>query len=113
MNGYTLLCIAVAALLIFLFVMYRLGKIQKANIIEWLLFAVTQAEKELGGGTGELKLRIVYDWFIAKYPVISKFVSFATFSFWVDVALEKMKEILSNARIACYVEGGGAVCGNT
>ena len=34
---------------------------QLAKVKEWLLWAVTEAEKDLGGGTGKLKLRQVYD----------------------------------------------------
>ena len=35
-------------------------KEQVAKIKQWLLLAVTTAEKELGNGTGQLKLRYVY-----------------------------------------------------
>jgi hypothetical protein len=98
-------CVIAAAAVLTL---YKFGKIQKSNIIEWLLYAVTEAEKQLGGGTGELKLRIVYDWFIAKYPTVSKFVSFGVFSYWVDAALDKMRAMLENARISDYVKGGVA-----
>ena len=38
---------------------------------EWLLFAVTEAEKSLGGGTGELKLHVTYDAFIKRFPLLS------------------------------------------
>ena len=45
------------------FMLYRFFKLptkeQIAKIKEWLLYAVTEAEKELGGGTGQLKLRLV------------------------------------------------------
>ena len=41
---------------------------QLKSVKEWMLFAVTKAEKELGSGTGKLKLRYVYDMFIAKFP---------------------------------------------
>ena len=37
---------------------------QLDKVREWLLWAVTEAEKELGGGTGALKLRQVYDLFV-------------------------------------------------
>jgi hypothetical protein len=33
---------------------------QLASVKEWLLYAVATAEKELGSGTGQLKLRYVY-----------------------------------------------------
>ena len=34
---------------------------QREKVKEWLLWAVTQAEAELGSGTGKLKLRQTYD----------------------------------------------------
>ena len=37
---------------------------QMEKIRQWMLFAVIQAEKELGGGTGQVKLRYVYDLFL-------------------------------------------------
>ena len=40
----------------------KLDKAQKiVNVKEWLKWAVVEAEKALGGGTGQLKLRWVYD----------------------------------------------------
>ena len=65
-----------------------------AKVREWLLFAVTLAEKEYGGGTGQIKLRAVYDMFIAKYPKLSFFISFEIFSGWVDLALDKMRVMI-------------------
>jgi hypothetical protein len=80
---------------------------QVKNIKEWLLLAVTTAEKELGGGTGQLKLRYVYDLFVSKYPVAAKVISFETFSTWVDEALENMKNMLkSNAAAREFVSSG-------
>lgn len=70
-------------------------KAQVKKIKEWLLFAVTKAEAELGSGTGALKLRTVYDMFIAKFPTTAKLVSFETFSMWVDAALVEMREMLA------------------
>lgn len=69
-------------------------KEQVSKIKQWLLLAVTTAEKELGGGTGQLKLRYVYDMFVSKYPVAAKIVTFEAFSIWVDEALENMKQML-------------------
>lgn len=69
---------------------------QIAKIKEWLKYAVTMAEKELGSGTGQLKLRYVYDLFISKFSWASKFISFETFSSWVDDALEWLNYQLAN-----------------
>lgn len=64
------------------------------KIKEWLLYAVTVAEKELGSGTGQIKLRMVFNMFVDKFPITAKLISFETFSQWVDDALSKMKELL-------------------
>lgn len=69
-------------------------KEQVAKVKEWLLYAVTVAESELGNGTGKLKLRSVYDMFISKFPVMAKMISFETFSLWVDDALDEMRKLL-------------------
>ena len=80
-------------------------KEQIAKIKEWLLYAVTEAEKELGGGTGQLKLRQVYDLFVQRFPTVAAVVPFDTFSGWVDEALEQMREMLAkNENVAAYVE---------
>lgn len=47
-------------------------RVQIDKVKEWLLWAVTEAEKELGSGTGQLKLRQVYDLFVQRFPVITK-----------------------------------------
>ena len=71
-------------------------KSQIAKIKQWLLFAVTKAETELGEKTGQLKLHTVYDLFISKFPVAAKLVNFETFSSWVDDSLEEMRKMLEN-----------------
>ena len=82
------------------------GSEQIAKVREWLLWAVTEAEKDLGGGTGRLKLRQVYDLFVVRFPWIAKVISFDRFSSLVDEALEDMRELLkSNADVKNYVEG--------
>lgn len=74
-------------------------KVQIEKVKEWLLWAVTQAEMDLGGGTGRLKLRQVYDMFVQRFPVIAQAVSFGTFSVWVDDALLEMKKLISENKI--------------
>ena len=69
------------------------------DVQEWLLGVVTEAEKQLGSGTGQLKLRQVYDKFLEKFP-------FKMFSEMVDKALERMRVMLeSNSFAQSYVEG--------
>ena len=68
---------------------------QKEHIKQWLLWAVSAAERSLGDGTGQLKLREVYDKFITKFPFVSKLISFETFSNLVDEAFEEMRDMLN------------------
>lgn len=75
------------------------------NIKEWLKWAVTEAEKELGSGTGQLKLRKVYGMAVSQFPWIIQLISFDIFSTWVDEALEWMrKQIEDNASFQNYVD---------
>lgn len=69
---------------------------QLNKVREWLLYAVTKAEKELGGGTGQIKLRYVYDMFVARFTWLAKTISFEMFSMMVDEALDKMKTMLES-----------------
>lgn len=74
-------------------------------IKEWLLFAVIQAEKELGGGTGQVKLRYVWDMFIKTFPALAPVISFELFSKLVDEALDQMRHLLeTNCDVLYYVE---------
>ena len=77
----------------------------RGNVKEWLLWAVTDAEKFLGSGTGKLKLRYVYDKFCEKFPVAKYVLPFSVFSAWVDEALVLMrKEIEQNPNIAAFAQ---------
>lgn len=79
---------------------------QLAKVKEWLLYATTLAEKELGGGTGKLKLRYVYDLFVQKFGWLAKVVSFETFSNLVDEALGDMNNLLrTNTAVQLFVNG--------
>ena len=76
-----------------------------ANIKEWLKFAVVDAEKELGSGTGQLKLRMVYNMAVKQFPFIVQLIPFDTFSGWVDEALDWMKDQLAENKVTqSYVE---------
>jgi len=83
---------------------------QKKKVQEWLLIAVIEAEKALGGGTGQLKLRKVYEMFTQTFPWLVKVISFDEFSAMVDVALIKMRDMLEkNEKVAAYIAAGNNV----
>lgn len=96
--------ITVAGILIYSFVKIPPNQ-QLSKVQEWLLYAVVAAERELGSGTGQIKLRMVYDMFVGKFPSVAKILTFDSFSALVDGALERMNKMLSeNKNLADYVK---------
>lgn len=82
-----------------------LVKNDKIKAKEWLLYAVIEAERNFGPKTGHIKLRYVYNCFIEKFPALSKFISFDTFSKMVDEVLEEMRHLIeTNGAVSDYVE---------
>lgn len=83
---------------------------QLEKVKEWLLYACIMAEKKLGGGTGKVKLRYVYDLFVEKFSFLKLLVTFEQFSEMVDEALVKMREMLEkNPNVAMLVEGNKTI----
>lgn len=81
---------------------------QKKKIHEWLVWACIEAERALQSGTGQLKLREVWNLFCAvpAFTWVAKVISFETFSGWVSAALAEVKQmIISNDSLAEYVYG--------
>ena len=62
-----------------------------ASFRNWLVYAVSEAEKALGGGTGKLKLRYAYNIAIEYFPTLTKLLPFSVFSSLVDKALDTMR----------------------
>lgn len=62
----------------------------------WLVWAISEAEKMLGSGTGQLKLRYVYDAAVVRFPILAKIIPFTMFSKMVDAALVIMHEMIEN-----------------
>ena len=87
---------------------------QMENVRQWLLGAVTAAEKELGGGTGKLKLRTVYDAFLTKFHWLAPVIPFEQFSGLVDDALVEMRKLLAdNKAVQQMVTGEDSINGTT
>lgn len=79
---------------------------QIENLMEWLKIAVVEAEKQFQSGTGQLKLRAVYESAVVAFPWIAKYMTFEKFSQLVDIALVWMREqIEQNEKIREYIEG--------
>lgn len=70
----------------------------------WLVYAVAEAEKVLGSKTGQLKLRLVYDMAVARFPIMAKMLPFNLFGKLVDAALDVMKDMIAkNDNIAVAI----------
>ena len=108
MNAQIIMALVIVAIALIRGIIWfiKLPKEKKiANIKEWLKFAVIEAEKELGSGTGQLKLRMVYDMAVKQFPFIVQLISFDTFSKWVDEALDWMRNQLAENKAAqSYIE---------
>lgn len=97
-----LIAAAVAAVVIFAY------KGNKSVVMKMLYALVTEAERELGGGTGSLKLATVIAQIYPKMPAILKvFVSEKTLTKWVEDALAAAKKAWEqNGAIAVYIDKG-------
>lgn len=94
-----ILCtVFIALLVVFAFIAVKYFGEQKVK--NWLVWAVSVAESELGSGTGQLKLRSVYNMFVQRFPKLSLIITFNKFSALVDDALEIMRKMLENEKIA-------------
>lgn len=98
--GLILICVAAFAAFKVYQLMQKPTEEQLQEVKEWLLWAVMIAEDALGSGTGQMKLRYVYDMFVERFPWIAKVLPFDTFSQMVDEALDKFESALQNKNIA-------------
>lgn len=101
-ENWSYLLLSAVVLTAFVYAIY----VKRANAKEWLKWAVSQAEMYLGTGTGQLKLRMVYDLFTKQFPWFSTFVTFSTFSEWVNEALIWLnKQINTNNDASVIITG--------
>ena len=89
MNTETIIYGIIAVILI-VFTIWLLG------FKKWLEYAVAEAEAALGSGTGQLKLRMVYDMAVVRFPIMAKILPFYLFSKLVDSALDVMRDMIAN-----------------
>ncbi len=75
-----------------------------ASFRNWLVYAVSEAEKCLGAKTGRLKIRYAYDLALKKFPTFTKVIPWRVFSWLIDKALVIMRDMLNNKEIAGYIE---------
>lgn len=75
---------------------------EKIQVVKnWLLYAVAMAERELGSGTGRIKLGQVYEQFLLVFPQLQRVISFDMFAKLVDDVLIQFQELVEeNVTIA-------------
>ena len=75
---------------------------EKIQVVkDWLLYAIAMAERELGSGTGRIKLGQVYEQFLLVFPQLQHVISFDTFAKLVDDVLVEFQELIEeNVTIA-------------
>lgn len=77
------------------------GGIYVNGFNNWLVWAVSEAERLFGSKTGKLKLRYAYELAVKRFPTIAKLIPFSLFSWMVDRALDIMRDMIEkNASIA-------------
>ena len=74
--------------------------LQFVNFKEWLVWAVTKAEEKYGSETGSLKLQYAYELATTKFKWLTKIIPYPVFKKLVDMALKKLKVMLTNTKIA-------------
>lgn len=109
-NNWSVIIAVVAVVVVAGVAVYAFLKLptnqQTTKVKKCLLAWVIAAEADLGGGTGKVKLSTVYGMFVTAFPVLKNFISFETFSEWVDEALEEMRNMLEqNENLRTVVEG--------
>lgn len=86
---------------IFAVILVIVASMRYKSFKNWLVYAVSEAEKYLGSGTGKLKIRYAYDLAVKQYPVTAKIIPWSLFSKLIDAALVIMRQMIDdNKKIA-------------
>lgn len=89
-----------SALIVLLFIialifMLRRGATKQVN--EMLFYLVTEAEKQFGGGTGQLKYAAVVAWLYDRLPFIIRFIfTEKQIDEMIEEAVQRMKKYLES-----------------
>ena len=89
---------------VILVVLLVVGGIYINGFKNWLVLAVTEAEKMFGSKSGQLKLRYAYELAATRFPIVAKLIPFNVFGSMVDNALVIMRTMIEkNQNIADIV----------
>lgn len=96
--------LVVVAFIAFLIVLIKRGE---TKVLKQILFnLVTQAEKQFGTGTGELKFAAVADWIYQRIPAVLRLLfTEKDIANMIEAVLEEAKKSWGkNDNIKCYIE---------
>ena len=99
------LIVAIILVVVIIILVLLLQTKYKKYASEILFYLVTEAEKEFGGGTGQLKYSAVFTWLYEKLPTLAKIIlPKRVVSGLIEAAVSKMKEYLeSNIKASEFV----------
>lgn len=84
---------------LFLLYLIKKGAIKQVN--EILFYLVTEAEKQFGGGTGQLKYAAVVAWLYERLPLVTKFLITAKqLDEMIEESVHRMKDYLEKNKDA-------------
>lgn len=98
---------SVLVVLAFLVLVVVLIKRGETKVLKKILFnLVTQAEKQFGSGTGELKFAAVADWIYQRIPAVLKLLfTEKDIATMIEAVLEEAKKAWgTNENLKCYIE---------
>jgi hypothetical protein len=98
--------IAMLGVAVIMFILARVG--YKRQVSEILFYLVVLAEKQFGGGTGEIKFSAVTTWIYEKMPVVLHLLfTQQEIGNLIELAVTRMKEYLAqNQKASEQVTGG-------
>jgi len=98
--------IATLIVAVILFVLARVG--YKRQVSEILFYLVVLAEKQFGGGTGEIKFSAVTTWIYEKMPIaLHLLFTQQEIGNLIELAVTRMKDYLAqNQKATIQVTGG-------
>ena len=113
LENLPVICLFIALLVCLICCVYSFVNLPREKQIkalkEWLKWAVSIAEEDLGSGTGQLKLRQVYGMAMDKFPWLARVFTFEQFSMLVDEALEWMRnQIDTNPAFKALINNANA-----
>lgn len=78
----------------------------RASILNFLLLVVIEAEQKFKSKTGKIKFAYVYDKYLVRYPIVSKFIPKSVVELLIEQCIIEMRLLIEeNTKIKELIEG--------